>query len=100
MVGIGFDTADGNRVLTLDSDSSGSLLDLPAGETDVRIRIERNPLHPGVYAPSFGILSQDRILDTVSGFATAVCTAEPEEYIESRGWGACRLPVSVQTQTR
>ncbi|HYF49037.1 MAG TPA: ABC transporter ATP-binding protein [Planctomycetota bacterium] len=100
MIGVGFDTSDGNRILTLDSDSSGKLLDLSAGETDVRISIERNPLHPGVYAPSFGILCQDRVLDAVSGFATAICTADAEDYIESRGWGACRLPVSVTTQIR
>jgi len=95
-VGIGFDTPDGNRILTLDSDSSGRLLDLPEGESEVTLRLEQNPLSPGIYAPSFGILCQDRGLDAVSGFATCVCTARADDFIESRGFGACRLPVSVE----
>jgi lipopolysaccharide transport system ATP-binding protein len=45
-LGLAFDTIEGQRIMTLDSDGGGRLFDLPAGRSVLSLSIPRLPLHP------------------------------------------------------
>ncbi|MBC8120295.1 MAG: ABC transporter ATP-binding protein [Gemmatimonadaceae bacterium] len=93
-IGVGFDTMDGSRVMTLDSDQSLSL-QLPAGEHEIGFCLERNPLHPGTYSISLAVMSRTLILDAaVNGGVWEVDAGVADASIE-RGYGGCRLPFKV-----
>src|SRR5262249_2650943 len=98
-LGIGFDTLDGYRVLTLDADNtSATLLALPAGIHEVRFKIDRNPLHPTTYNCSAGLVSGAHTLDALEN--CAVWEVSPGWHgLESRGHAGCRLPVNVCVTT-
>jgi lipopolysaccharide transport system ATP-binding protein len=95
-VGIGFDTLDGYRVLTLDADNtSATSLTLPAGTHEVRFKVDRNPLHPTAYNCSVGLMSGRQTLDGLEN--CAVWEVLPGRHgLESRGHAGCRLPVNVR----
>ena len=95
-VGIGFDTQDGYRVMTLDADNTPCpLLQLPAGVHEVRFKVDRNPLHPAIYNCTAGLVSGTHILDLLAN--CAVWEVSPARHgIEStRGYSGCRLSVNV-----
>ncbi len=94
-IGIGFDTVDGNRVMTLDSDHDQPTLELPIGIHEVHFYIDRNPLHPNVYSLSMAIHSNTYPLDAVAGTLTWEVSSGPTDLVGDRGYGACRLPVQV-----
>jgi lipopolysaccharide transport system ATP-binding protein len=99
-VGIGFDTLDGSRVMTLDADNTPApLLKLPAGTHEVRFEVDRNPLHPATYNCSVGLVSGNHLLDFIAN--CAVWDVLPARHgIEStRGYSGCRLPVNVCVTT-
>lgn len=93
-IGIGFDTMDGSRVMTLDSDQSLPL-QLPAGEHEIGFCLERNPLHPGTYALSLAVMSRTLTLDAaVNAVVWEIDAGVADSSIE-RGYGGCRLPFKV-----
>jgi lipopolysaccharide transport system ATP-binding protein len=99
-VGICFDSLDGYRVLTLDADNNtpATSLKLPAGTHEVRLKVDRNPLHPTTY--SFGVYLASGIqwLDGVE--ICAVWEVSPGGHgLENRGYAGCRLPVNVCVTT-
>jgi lipopolysaccharide transport system ATP-binding protein len=99
-VGICFDSLEGYRVLTLDADNntSATSLKLPAGTHEVRLKVDRNPLHPTTY--SFGVYLASGIqwLDGVE--ICAVWEVSPGGHgLENRGYAGCRLPVNVCVTT-
>ncbi len=94
-IGIGFDTLDGNRVMTLDSDHDQPPLQLPMGIHEVHFDLDRNPLHPSIYSISMALLSNTYVLDAIPSTLTWEVSSGPTDLIGDRGYGACRLPVKV-----
>ena len=99
MVGMGFDSLDGYRVLTLDSDNtSATSLTLPEGTHEVRFKVDRNPLHPTTYNWGASLVSGTHKLDGLEN--CAVWEVSPGWHgLESRGYAGCRLPVNVCVTT-
>jgi lipopolysaccharide transport system ATP-binding protein len=99
-IGIGFDTLDGYRVMTLDADNTPApSLELLAGTHEVSFKVDRNPLHPATYNCSVGLVSGTHLLDFAAN--CAVWEVSPARHgIEStRGYSGCRLPVNVCVTT-
>lgn len=94
-VGIGFETLDGNRVMTLDSDHDQPPLDLPTGIHEIHLYLERNPLHPSIYSVSPALLSNTYLLDYIPGLLTWEVSSGPGDLVGDRGYGGCRLPIKV-----
>ena len=55
MLGFTFNTVEGQRIMTLDSDSDGKTFSLAPGITRIRLRLPVLPLHPGRYHVSAAI---------------------------------------------
>jgi lipopolysaccharide transport system ATP-binding protein len=98
-IGIGFDTLDGSRVMTLDSDHNQPPFDLPAGIHEIHISIDKNPLHPAIYSVSPALLSNTYLLDHLPKAVIWEVTSGPNDKIGDRGYGGCRLPVTVAVNT-
>ncbi len=94
-LGFGFDTLDGARVLTRDSDNTAPPLNLGAGCHEIRFHIERNPLHPSTYTCGAAIMAGTHVLDAV--LHCTVWEVSPSRLgIEIiRGFSGCRIPVEV-----
>ncbi|MBR8833065.1 MAG: ABC transporter ATP-binding protein [Stigonema ocellatum SAG 48.90 = DSM 106950] len=94
-LGIGFETLDGNRVLTLDSDHDQPPLQLLEGIHEIHFHLERNPLHPSIYSVGVGVLSNAYLLDYISNVITWEVSSGSTDLVGDRGYGGCRLPVKV-----
>ncbi|GAB1539858.1 ABC transporter ATP-binding protein [Scytonema sp. NUACC21] len=94
-IGIGFETLDGNRVMTLDSDHNQPPLQMSPGTHEIHLQLDKNPLHPGVYSVSVAIMSNARLLDFVPNTITWEVASGPTDLVGDRGYGGCRLPVKV-----
>lgn len=97
-IGIGFDTLDGNRILTLDSDHGRPPLQMSAGMHEIHFHLDRNPLHPSIYSVGVAILSDTSILDFVPNAITWEASSGPTDLVGDRGYGGCRLPVRLLAQ--
>jgi lipopolysaccharide transport system ATP-binding protein len=95
VIGVAFDTQDGARVLTLDTDIGHRPFEVQAGTIDVRVSIDKNPLHPGNYNIGAAVFSRNDVIDCIPNIATWNVEADPNDIVATRGYGACRLPVSV-----
>ncbi len=99
IVGIGFDTLDGYRVLTLDADNiSATVTQLAAGTHEVRFKVDRNPLHPTTYNCSVALASGIQWLDRFRKLR-GMGSLPGRHGVESRGYAGCRLPVNVSVTT-
>ncbi|MBF2066322.1 MAG: ABC transporter ATP-binding protein [Calothrix sp. C42_A2020_038] len=94
-VGIGFETLDGNRVLTLDSDHNQPTLQMSPGTHEIHFHIDRNPLHPGIYSAGVAIISHTYPLDYIPNAITWEVTSGSKDTVGDRSYGGCRLPVKV-----
>jgi lipopolysaccharide transport system ATP-binding protein len=90
MVGLGFDTLEGQRILTLDSDTHGEPWDLPAGRHKVRVGLDYWPLHPGSYSVSVAVITGHNCLDSVAGAAVWEVQTSEADNVSDRGFGAVR----------
>ncbi|PTY05452.1 ABC transporter ATP-binding protein [Opitutaceae bacterium EW11] len=95
MIGVGFDTMDGNRVLTLDSDTQAAPLTLPRGRHLVNLHLDYMPLHPAQYCLSVAAVSGANCHDILPRFAVWEVITSKHDTISDRGFGGCRLPPSV-----
>ncbi len=95
VIGIGFETLEGNRVMTLDSDHNQPALQMPVGIHEIHLHLERNPLHPNIYSVGPAILSNNYILDAIAEPLTWEVTSGPTDLVGDRGYGGCRLPLDV-----
>jgi lipopolysaccharide transport system ATP-binding protein len=95
MLGFGFDTVDGQRILTLDSDARGETLTIPAGRSIVRIRLAALPLHPGRYYCSASLGLGAAFFDVVDSFALWEVRAGRDDWESDRNFGGCRIPPQV-----
>ncbi|MDD5200108.1 MAG: ABC transporter ATP-binding protein [Terrimicrobiaceae bacterium] len=90
MVGLGFDTLEGQRLLTLDSDTHNAPWDLRTGRHTVRVGLNFWPLHPGSYSISTAVISGHNCLDSVSGAAIWEVQTSEADNVSDRGFGAVR----------
>lgn len=95
MVGVGFDTMDGSRVLTLDSDSQGGPLTLPRGQHQLSLRLDFFPLHPGQYSISVATCTGAHFHDICARFAIWEVTTSKHDLVSDREFGGCRIPPTV-----
>ncbi|MDX1953694.1 MAG: ABC transporter ATP-binding protein [Verrucomicrobiota bacterium] len=98
-VGIGFDTLDGYRILTLDSDNSGGNISLSQGSQKVSFSIERNPLHPGAYSCGVAIMNGRQVVDFVPNCGVWEVQSSPNDTLSDRGFAGCRVPIEVSLET-
>jgi len=94
-IGVGFETLDGNRIMTLDSDQDQLPLQLSAGVHEVHFHVDRNPLHPNIYSISLGLHCNTYPLDGIFSALTWEVSSGPKDLIGDRAYGGCRLPVKV-----
>jgi lipopolysaccharide transport system ATP-binding protein len=96
MIGMGFDTLEGQRILTLDSDTNGTAWDLAPGRHTVRVGLDYWPLHPGSYKVSVAVISGHNCLDSVAGAAVWEVLTSEADNVSDRGFGAVRpKPIST-----
>ena len=98
-IGIGFETTDGNRVLTLDSDHGHPALEVQTGIYQVFLNLDRNPLHPSQYSIKVAILDQAVMLDYLDNFAVWEVKSGVGDLVADRAYGGCRIPVNVSIKT-
>jgi lipopolysaccharide transport system ATP-binding protein len=96
MVGLGFDTTEGQRILTLDSDTLGRGLALKKGEHCVRVGLDCWSLHPSNYRVSVALISGHNCLDSVANAAVWEVTTSAVDNVSDRGFGAVRPKPVVQ----
>ncbi|MEO6569884.1 MAG: ABC transporter ATP-binding protein [Opitutaceae bacterium] len=89
-VGLGFDTSEGQRILTLDSDTLVDAVDLESGEHCMRIGLDCWPLHPANYRVSVALIAGHNFLDTVSNAAIWEVLTSTGDNVSDRGFGAVR----------
>jgi lipopolysaccharide transport system ATP-binding protein len=97
VIGIGFDTSDGYRVMTLDSDVDYKELDLPKGNVRVTFKVPRNSLSPGLYNISCAMFSGGALIDGCMAGTWEVVTGENDN-VSSRGFGGCRVDFKTEVQ--
>ncbi|ATC63280.1 ABC transporter ATP-binding protein [Nibricoccus aquaticus] len=99
MVGLAFETLEGSRVLTLDSDAAQAPVTLPAGRHVIRLHLDQLPLHPAQYIMSASAAAGAHYFDVASRFAIWEVTTSRKDKVSDRGFGACRIPPTVTVQT-
>ena len=90
MLGLCFNTLEGQRVLTLDSDTGGHVLNFEKGLTTIEIGLGRLPLHPGRYMVSVSLGSGKHFYDIIDSVVWEV-RSSAHDYDSDRSWGACRV---------
>jgi lipopolysaccharide transport system ATP-binding protein len=95
IIGFAFDSLDGYRVMTVDSDNSGPKLSLEAGVHEVCLEIDRNPLHPTTYSCGAAVFSRGQVIDTLPNCATWEVMPSKIDLANAAGFSGSRLPVKV-----
>jgi len=95
MLGFGFDTMEGQRILTLDSDADGRMFSLAAGRNRVRLHLPSLPLHPGRYYCTAALAYGNCYFDIVDGFALWEVHAGHRDWESDRHFGGCRLQPKI-----
>ena len=95
MLGFGFDTIEGQRILTLDSDAGGATFALSAGRNLVRLKLPALPLHPGRYYCSAALGFGASYFDLIDGFALWEVGTGRDDWESDRTFGGCRLQPQV-----
>jgi len=99
MIGLAFETLEGSRVLTLDSDAIQDPVTLPPGRHLIRLHLDQLPLHPAQYIMSAAAASGAHYFDVTSRFAIWEVTTSHKDKVSDRGFGGCRIPPKVTLQT-
>ncbi len=99
MLGFGFDTVEGQRILTLDSDANGQTFALAAGRNRVRLRLPALPLHPGRYYCSAALALGLCYYDVLEGFALWEVRAGRADWESDRRFGGVRLLPQISVET-
>jgi lipopolysaccharide transport system ATP-binding protein len=97
VIGIGFDTSDGYRVMTLDSDVDQKELNFTKGKFRVTFRVPRNSLSPGLYNISCAMFSGGALIDGCMAGTWEIVTGENDN-VSSRGFGGCRAAFETEVQ--
>lgn len=101
-LGIGFDSIERGRLLTIDTDCEHELFALEKGENAFKLRLPFFSLCPGIYDVSMAVFSGAHYYDGLK-----VCTTEvgnsPRDIVSDRKTSGCRIApeleiISAQTQ--
>jgi lipopolysaccharide transport system ATP-binding protein len=95
VLSFGFNSLEGSRVMTLDSDLTCPILNLRAGWNEVRMTLPFNSLHPGPYSVGCSIWKGNLILDALATTAVWEVHSGARDSFSHRGFGACRPLVEV-----
>ena len=96
MIGIAFNTVEGSRVMTLDSDADGRTLRLAPGLHTVTLSLPSLPLSPGRYYCHAAIGQGRHMCDIVDNFALwEVHPGGRNDWESDRAFGGCRLRAVV-----
>ncbi len=98
VVSYGFNSMDGSRVMTLDSDLSCPGLSLREGSNEVGIKLLFNPLHPGTYTVGCSIWKGNLVLDNLPTVAMWEVHSGVRDIFSHRGFGANRPMVEVSVR--
>jgi lipopolysaccharide transport system ATP-binding protein len=98
MVGLAFETIEGSRVLTLDSDAVQAPVTLAPGRHLIHMQLDQLPLHPAQYVMSAAVASGAHYFDIVSRFAVWEVTTSRKDKVSDRGFGGCRIAPRVTTK--
>jgi len=97
-VGLGFSTREGQRVLTLDSDTMQAPLDLAAGTWRITVGLDFWPLPEGQYHVSAAAIEGASYPDTQAEVALWDVLPAPADETTHRGSPSARPPVRVQVE--
>jgi lipopolysaccharide transport system ATP-binding protein len=89
IIGVGFDTSDGYRVMSLDSDLHQKEMNFEKGRYRITFTAPRNSLSPGLYNISCAIFSGGALVDNCNAGTWEVLSGQNDSF-SSRGYGACR----------
>ena len=95
MVGFAMNTVEGQRVMTLDSDSTQKGWQLGPGIHRVTLHLPRLPVSPGSYYCSAAIGQGRYFCDIIEGFALWDIHPGAGDSESDRGFGGCRMPVEA-----
>ena len=96
MLGFTFNTVEGQRIMTLDSDSDGKTFSLAPGITRIRLRLPVLPLHPGRYHVSAAIGSGKHFHDIIESFALWEIETSTTDFESDRSFGGCRIQPEIE----
>lgn len=95
MIGLAFNTLEGTRVLTLDSDINGNFLNFEPGEQVIQFHLDALPLHPTYYHCSASLGGSGFFYDILDPLAIwQVRTSDVDQWSD-RGSGGCRIEPQV-----
>ena len=95
MLGFAFNTVEGQRILTLDSDAEGRTFSLPVGRSTLQLSLPRLPLHPGRYYCSTALGHGKHFFDVLDSYALWEVHTGRNDWESDRGFGGCRLSPTV-----
>jgi len=90
LLGMAFNTVEGTRILTLDSDVNDRTFDLQPGKYVLRARMESMPLHPGFYNFCISVGGGGHFFDMLDAALWEVKTSDEDRWSD-RGAGGCRI---------
>ncbi len=96
MVGLAFNSLEGTRVLTLDSDIRGNFLDFQPGRHILRFRFDDLPLHPGFYHCSASLAGSGFFYDILDPIAVWQVRTSDQDLWSDRSSGGCRMEPKVE----
>ncbi len=99
MVGLAFDSLEGARILTLDSDAANPTYNLPVGRHTIHVKLDHLYLHPGQFIMSAAIASGAHYHDLTPRFAIWEVTTSLKDKVSDRGFGGYRIPPSTHIVT-
>ncbi len=99
MVGLGFNAVEGNRIMTLDSDSRDPPFTLSPGSHEITLKLDHLPLHPGFYVCHASIATGAHFYDIILDFAIWEVKTSKEDNLSDRGVGGVRLQPEVILRT-
>ena len=99
MVGLGFNAVEGNRIMTLDSDSRDPPFTLKPGSYEITLKLDQLPLHPGFYVCHASIATGAHFYDMILDFAIWEVKTSKEDNLSDRGVGGVRLQPEVNLRT-
>ena len=95
MIGLAFNSMEGTRVLTLDSDINGNFLHLEPGTHRLNFHLDSLPLHPAYYHCSAALAGSGFFYDILDPLAIWQVKTSDEDRWSDRGAGGCRMEPSV-----
>ena len=96
MIGLAFNSLEGTRVLTLDSDINGNFLHFEPGTHRLHFHLDALPLHPAYYHCSAALAGSGFFYDILDPLAIWQVKTSDEDRWSDRGAGGCRMEPTVE----